>query len=255
MPRNRAVMEAEILRVAAEIFSEKGYRAATLDDLASAAGISRATFYSYFPSKEELLCRLYRLFSSVTQAEIKRIVEQELPAQEKLRRIIRFQVTYVAEHKPLVQVFFSEIFNLPPKMVRAATQANREYSHVVEQVVEEGVRQGVFTPMNPKFFTYALMGALTWLYRWYQPEGPQTPAGIAEEFIRMLEGGYLNRDQESGEKTLTHEVRELRHVLEQVKETILVRPPRNLTRRSPHANSHKKQKFPQDSLEEETASL
>lgn len=221
MPRNRAVMEAEILRVAAEIFSEKGYRAATLDDLASAAGISRATFYSYFPSKEELLCRLYRQFSSVTQAELKRIVAHNLPAQEKLRRIIRFQVTYVAEHKPLVQVFFSEVFNLPPKMSRAATQANRAYSRIVEQVVEEGVQQGVFMPLNPKFFTYALMGTCTWVYRWYQPEGQQTPEAIADEFIRVLEGGYLQRGVEQRDQALVREVRELRQVVEQVKAKVL----------------------------------
>jgi len=45
----------------------------------------------------------------VNPGEIKRIVAQDLPVQEKLRRIIRFQVTYVATHKSLVQVFFSEM--------------------------------------------------------------------------------------------------------------------------------------------------
>ena len=42
MLRRRTAVEAEILRAAADIFSERGYRATTLDDLAAAAGISRA---------------------------------------------------------------------------------------------------------------------------------------------------------------------------------------------------------------------
>jgi AcrR family transcriptional regulator len=57
MSRKRSVMESELMRVAADLFCEKGYRATTISDLAAAAGISHATFYSYFRSKEELLRR------------------------------------------------------------------------------------------------------------------------------------------------------------------------------------------------------
>ncbi|MGH7963553.1 MAG: TetR/AcrR family transcriptional regulator [Candidatus Binatia bacterium] len=240
MTRKRTVMEVEILRVAAEIFSEKGYRAATLDDLVNAAGISRATFYSYFPSKEELLCRLYRQHSSVTEAEIKRIVAQDLPVPEKLRRIIRFQVTYVASHKSLVQVFFSEVFNLPPQMNRTVQQANRAYNQIVEKVVAEGIQQGALSPIDPKLLTYGVMGMCTWLYRWYRPEGQQTPEAIADEFIRVLEGGYLRQDVRQNDQALMHEMQELRHAVEQVRATVL--SPRTQTRRNAHSPANKKEK-------------
>lgn len=238
MPRNRSVMEAEILRVAAEVFSEKGYRTATLDDLAAAAGISRATFYTYFPSKEELLCRLYRQHSSVTQEEVKRIIAQELPVQEKLRRIIRFQVMYVATHKSLAQVFFSEVLNLPAKMSRATIQADREYHQTVERVVKEGVQQGVLAPLDPRLLTYGLMGMCTWLYRWYRPEHQQAPEVIADAFVSMLEHGYLQQNATRDGNPLLREVREVRQMVEQLHTLVVTE--RNLNGSATRNSTHRR---------------
>ena len=60
MRRKNAAVETEILRVAANIISERGYQGTTLDDIAAAANISRRTFYSYFASKDDLLRHIYR---------------------------------------------------------------------------------------------------------------------------------------------------------------------------------------------------
>ena len=116
----------------------------------SAVGISRAAFYSYFPSKEELLRRMYNQVISSTQTALERIAAEDLPVQEKLRRITRHHVHYLATHMPLAQVFFSELFNLPPEMERSVTQANRAFGQVIEKVVEEGVNTGVLIPGPPQ---------------------------------------------------------------------------------------------------------
>lgn len=217
MRRKHTAIEAEILRVAADIFSERGYQATTLDDIAAAAHISRATFYTYFPSKAELLRRMYRQVTSTTQAAIERIAAEALPVPEKLRRIIRYQIAYLTAHKPLVQVFFAEVFNLPPEMSRSVTQANRAFSRVIEQVVEEGVRTGALIPLNPKRFTYALIGMCNWTPRWYRPGGEWTADAIADEFIRILESGYLQQKTEPGDQVLVREIRALRQEIAQLK--------------------------------------
>ncbi len=172
--------------------------------------ISRATFYSYFPSKDELLRRMYHQVIATTQAAIERIAAEDLPVPGKLRRIIRYQVSYLAAHKPLVQVFFSELLNLPAALGRSVTRANRAFSRVIERVVAEGVRKGVLVPLHPKRFTYALIGMCNWMHRWYRPGGEWTPDVIADEFIRILESGYLRRNAEPGTDALAREVRQLR---------------------------------------------
>src|SRR5262249_31287633 len=93
MRRKHAAVESEILRVAAQIFSKRGYQGTTLDDIAAGANISRRTFYSYFAGKDDLLRHIYREVITSSMAAAKRIAEQDLSAREKLRSLIRQQVS------------------------------------------------------------------------------------------------------------------------------------------------------------------
>src|SRR4030095_4248950 len=218
--RKRAAIEEEILRVAADKFSKQGYQATTLDEIAAEAGISRAAFYVYLPSKEELLRRIYSQVISTAQAAIEQIVAEEVPVPEKLRRIIRHQVRYMATNVPLSQVFFSEIFNLRPELGQWVRRANRAFGEVIEKVVKEGVQKGELMPVHPKRFTYALIGMCNWMHRWYRPGGEWTPATVAEEFIRILESGYLTRRVENSHAPCVQEVQALRREVEELKSMI-----------------------------------
>jgi len=219
--RKRTAIEEEVLRVAADKFGKQGYQATTLDEIAAEAGISRAAFYLYFPSKEELLRRMYKQVIDTVQAAIERIVAEDLPVPEKLRRIIRHQVHYMVAHIPLTQVFFSEIFSLPPELSRWVKLANRAFGEVIERVVNEGVQKGELMPLHPKRFTYALMGMFNWMHRWYRPGGEWTPDTVAEEFIRILESGYLPHRAENTPGSLADEVRMLRREVEELKSALL----------------------------------
>ena len=51
----RAMTRQLLMTTALELFENKGYAATTVDDIATAAGTTRATFYAYFPSRSELM--------------------------------------------------------------------------------------------------------------------------------------------------------------------------------------------------------
>jgi AcrR family transcriptional regulator len=215
--RKRTAIEEEILRVAADKFGKQGYQATTLDEIAANAGISRAAFYLYFPNKEELLHRMYSQVISTSQAAIEQIVAEDLPVAEKLRRIIRHQVRYMATNIPLSRVFFSEIFNLRPELGQWVKRANRAFSAVIERVVSEGVQKGELIPLHPKQFTFALIGMCNWMHRWYRPGGEWTPDTVAEEFIRILESGYLTLRLEQPHAAGAQEVQTLREEIAELK--------------------------------------
>lgn len=215
--RKRTAIEEAVLRVAADKFGKQGYQATTLDEIAAEAGISRAAFYLYFPNKEELLHRIYTQVIATSQAAIEQIVAEDLPVADKLRRIIRHQVRYMATNIPLAQVFFSEIFSLRPELGQWVRRANRAFGEVIEKVVKEGVQSGELISLHPKQFTYALMGMCNWMHRWYRPGGEWTPDAVAEEFIRILESGYLTPRLEPSPVAYAQEVQALRREVAELK--------------------------------------
>jgi hypothetical protein len=81
---------------------------------------------------------MYNQVIATSQVAIEHIVAEDLPVAEKLWRVIRHQVRYMAVNIPLTQVYFSEIFNLRPELGQWVKRANRAISAVIERVVNEG---------------------------------------------------------------------------------------------------------------------
>jgi AcrR family transcriptional regulator len=236
--KKRTAIEEAVLRVAADKFGKQGYQATTLDEIAAEAGISRAAFYLYFPNKEELLHRMYNQVISTAQTAIEHIVAEELPVPEKLRRIIRHQVRYMATNIPLSQVFFSEIFNLRPELGQWVRRANRAFGEVIEKVVKEGVQKGELIPVHPKRFTFALVGMCNWMHRWYRLGGEWTPDTVAEEFIRILESGYLTHRMEDNPASCVQEIQALRREIEDLKSMVAALVHANQTSETATSRKH-----------------
>lgn len=195
---DRSLRRQRIIDTAVRIFHEKGYRAATLDDVAKDLGVTKAALYHYVASKEELLSIIYIQALESFFETAYQIGEQHLPPPEKLRVFIRHHIkNIVIENLAMFAVFFSEENQLPHKDFQIIRREKRKYTRVVEEIIEAGIAQGCFRETDPKLQAFAIIGMCNWLYKWYKPgDGRQGPDAIADYFIDLLEHGYLRgKDQ------------------------------------------------------------
>jgi AcrR family transcriptional regulator len=190
LPPTRAAVLDEIVRAAAACFGEVGYRAATLDVVAERAGLSKVTLYRYVSSKEDLLSLVFERTIASFRQGLRQLVEADHPADETLRRIVRYQVGLLAGHQTFLRVFFSEESGLPPAMAARAARAKREYDRTIERVVRDGIAAGVLRDLPPTMVVFGLLGMCNWLHTWYRADGPLTPEQIADVFVSLLERGY-----------------------------------------------------------------
>ena len=65
--------------------------------------------------------------------------------------------------------------------------------HEFRRLVAAGVEEGSIAPCDPKMTAFVIAGALSWIGRWYQPEGEYTPDQVAEQCIATLCAGVLQR--------------------------------------------------------------
>jgi AcrR family transcriptional regulator len=79
----------DVLEAAHEIFMAKGYEAASMDAVAKAAGVSKATVYAHFKSKDELFAAIVARMCGRLTREIKAVIEAGLPLRESLLGIGR----------------------------------------------------------------------------------------------------------------------------------------------------------------------
>lgn len=197
MNAKRQAVRGQILRTAADLFRERGYRATTLDDIASRLGMSKASLYTYFRAKEEMLAAISRQTIETFTRELGLVLAADLGPEDKLRRVVRDHVRFVIANRSFLTVFFSEEANLPPRSARALAARKDRYDKGVESIVTEGMRRGVFRDVPPRLVVFGLLGMLNWLYKWYNPRGRWGAEEISAAFLSLLEGGLLRRGRGS----------------------------------------------------------
>ncbi len=212
--RKRQLVEAELIRVATQCFSERGYQNTSLEDIVSQVGISRMTFYTYFENKAALLTVLCERSLTEYRHKLETLLAQPLPRPEKLRQAVALHIATLTEGQPLIRLFYREEAHLPEEVSRAVAPLHREIDRLLEKEIEQGIQQGEIIDENPRLLMYAFTGMGNWLYRWYRPEGTITPDEIVRVFTRVLESGSLTSQTQANHTSTTKALKQVEKHLE-----------------------------------------
>src|ERR1700704_6531997 len=90
---------SEILDAARKVFSKRGFRDTTVDDIAAAAGLAKATVYQYFPSKQEIYLEALREGAVELIERTRRQMEAARDIRAKLESFVRTRLDYLEEHR------------------------------------------------------------------------------------------------------------------------------------------------------------
>ena len=228
--QERSFRKQMVLETAIKIFRQKGYRAATLDDVARELGVSKPALYHYFTSKENLLSAIYlqalgRMFKTIYE-----VGEMDLSPPEKMRVLIRRHLKEVViGNLDMFSVFFSEENELPKKEFQKIRKEKIKFTKVVVNIIEEGIAQGHFRRVDSILLADAVIGMCNWLYRWYKPgRSGFTPDQIADQFIAFLEDGYMEQPVQTkpsgrnkgGRKGIASGMDRKRRLLEELKKNL-----------------------------------
>lgn len=197
--KKRRRRRQEILHAALRAFREKGYHGTSLGDIAGRLGLQKTALYHYFPDKESLLYECHRR----SLDELERAVEESREASdaaaggaaERLTRLIREHVRImieVLEGSPLA----FEVPALSPERQAEVVARRDRYERELRGIVERGVESGEFRPVDPKIATFAILGAINWIARWYRPEGGLDAPELGVRFAAYLVGGLTCEGRE-----------------------------------------------------------
>jgi TetR/AcrR family transcriptional regulator len=179
------------MKSAAKAFRRLGYHGATVEQIAAALHMKKGNLYYYFKNKEAILfaCHQYSLDELIRLLE--EVEQSGLAADEKLRRLIVAFVHTILDELHGTALFL-ELEALTPAHLKAVIVRRDTFDRGVRRVLEEGMVTGMFGPGNPKLLAFALFGAVNWIPRWFNPEGPSSSQEIADHFADFLIAGLRN---------------------------------------------------------------
>lgn len=187
----RSSKREAVLRTAAQVFNEKGYQASTLDEVAERLNVTKPTLYYYVKSKDEILFECVRIGLTMLQEAITEVGASGGTAMDKL-------VAGMHKYAEIVTLDFGMCVirvgedPLPPEAQRKLRSIKAALDLEFRELIRQGIAEGSIRPCDPKIAAFMLAGALSWIGRWYRPDGPLSPEAIAQQCIALLTQGLCN---------------------------------------------------------------
>jgi len=183
----------KILSAAGRLFWQKGYLGTSITDIAKAANVNKASVYYYFENKAVLLFEVAsRSLQELTES-VMSVRELELSPGEKLRMLIVNHVKWQTSHLGLAGIGQVERRNLPPRLQREYVRSRDQYEAMFREVIEEGLVQKEFRPIDPKLAALFTLGFLNSIIQWFKPSGRLSADEIAIEACRFVFEGLRNQ--------------------------------------------------------------
>ena len=178
----------QMLVTAAQLFATRGYTATTMQGLASACKVSKATLYHYVRDKNDLLAQITRGHVARLEALVQQVQAQDLNAQSRLRSlIVHFMQVYArAQHEH--RVLTEDVKFLAPEDREAVLQAQRRvvaaFAAAIVQLRPELQAQQLGKPL-----AMLLFGMINWTFTWLREDGPLTHESLAPLVVELFLGG------------------------------------------------------------------
>ncbi|MET7469204.1 TetR/AcrR family transcriptional regulator [Micromonospora sp. NPDC005686] len=189
----RAVREQQMLDAAVKVFSRRGFHAASMDEIADDAGISKPMVYAYLGTKEELFIACLHRESTRMMEAIAGAAAPDLPADERLWRGLRAFFGFVGAHRDGWAVLYRQARGSQPFAAELATMRGRLVD-VVAGMLDHALRASgrEIGATDLEVVAYALVGASESLADWLA-DHPEADAG--KTATRMMNVAWLGADQ------------------------------------------------------------
>ena len=187
----------QVLESATRLFTEKGYEAASVRDLAAELEIRPSSLYHHFPGKQQILFAICMRMQTDFNAEVMPELIANRPPDEAIASAVRRQVLFGHRRKGEVVVNIRERRSLPAEQLAQVNGLRREYRDTMARVIDAGCAQGVFRVEDSKLAAMAIVDMINGLPHWYKPRDEQDLERVADLYARaalaLLRGWETNR--------------------------------------------------------------
>lgn len=186
-PRDHQTKRDAVLRAAANMFNKRGYAATSLDEIAAQFNITKTSLYYYVGSKPILLQRCYEDTLDYCEYAMDTATKQDSSGLDKIVTYLRMIIAEAQEN--CIVAVVNEFDCLPEDARPTIHRRAKKLDEGLLALIEEGIADGSVAPIPTKIAELLLMGAINWIWRWYEQGGKNTPEEIADCFMSLFING------------------------------------------------------------------
>ena len=177
----------QIYQSAAAVIHELGYDAASLNDIAKAAGLTKAGLYHYVSSKEGLLFEIMNWGMDLVESDVLAPARAIRNPGDRLRTLVKAYANLVMEERhQAITIIINEANGLTPERRRIIRERRQVFYQFVGDTIQQIKDEGNVKVLDVGVTTLNFVGCLVWLAYWYSPDGRLTKEQITDEIMGLL---------------------------------------------------------------------
>lgn len=220
--RRKKLVEKDVLEQAAQIFARKGFAGTSLQEVADALGVSRASLYYYFKDKDSLLRALVEDVTLIAAGEVSEIGKQSFDtAAEGLETLVRRRAQSLLDRQHRFRLLVTSEAELRGEAAELHEKSRRSVLKAHTDMIERGIETGEFLVGDPRIAALGIIGMVNWSAWWYLPGGKYGVERIAEQMGQMAVASVRNpNSQATGAPSVKTTIAAIETDLEQLKKLL-----------------------------------
>lgn len=188
---NNSSRKEVIVSKAAALFREKGFKAASMRDLAESVGVEAASLYNHIKSKTELLHEICFGVANRFMHKMDDVEAQSISSIQKVEALIRFHIDEMVNHYEEVYVSDREWKHLSDPFLSNFQNQRRMYRKRFAAIIEDGIRNKEIKKIDAPTAVLILLHAIGGIESWHRSTQKIDAANLTENMISMLVGGLV----------------------------------------------------------------
>jgi AcrR family transcriptional regulator len=189
---NNLTRKEVIVSKAATLFREKGFKAASMRDLAEAVGVEAASLYNHIKSKTEILHELCFSVANRFLHKIDEVEAEQTSSVDKIEKLLRFHINEMIHHYEEVYVSDREWKHLSDPYLSNFQNQRRIYRKRFAAIIETGIAENQIKKIDAATAVLIMLHAISGIESWHRSTQKITAEALEENMISILVGGLVN---------------------------------------------------------------
>lgn len=187
--KNNATKKEVIVEAATHLFREKGFKAASMRDLAEAVGVEAASLYNHIQSKEELLQEICFKVANHFNNKVDEIENSDLTSIRKVEAILRLHIQQMFHNYEMVIVADREWRHLSDPYLSNYHNQRRSYRKRMAGIIEKGIEQKEIKQVDAPTVVLIMLHAVNGIESWHRSKEKISAKQLEENMVLiMIEG-------------------------------------------------------------------
>jgi TetR/AcrR family transcriptional regulator, cholesterol catabolism regulator len=186
-------VRSDIVEAATQVFSQRGYHAASMTEIAERVGMRKPSLYHHIRKKEDLLFAIHEQLIDELIEQTTAALDPSMTPPEQMAAVLRVSFDLIARHRDAVTVFLQERRAVSGARWNELVVKRDRYEQMVSGIIAEGTAAKAFADLPAAIAARGVLGMVNWGYTWFDPKGEMTAEQIADVFVAIALRGLERR--------------------------------------------------------------